>query len=214
MVKSKNKNGLFDNSWFWIIIIILAVTVFVASLVYWIKFAGEAYDGRNGEYKITSSKVGNTIFYHVSVDVNNNEYIYSFRNHPVDLEDIYLEPGLLAKLNRPDGLKIAYITQDIELANMTDSDSVLAIAAFEQILTGNFGIYNVPLINTYTENFVKSKRPINCTNVSDNVAVIYLRVGDETRVYSENDCIIIQGRGGNGLVRAAEKFAYYLIGVF
>lgn len=174
------------------------------------------YKNVNGdEYKIVKVKEAGLIYYYMTVfDANNQGFIYNFRNHPKDLEDINLEPNLIEKLNRPGGIRKLYVTQDPELGNMTNSDSVQAIYSFEQILTGNAGMFHLDISNTYTTKFLNYNNPITCNNVNDTTAVIYVKVGDESKIYSENGCIIIQGRGANGVVRAGEKFAYSLLGVF
>ena len=201
-----------------IIIVIIVVLILLGLGFYWFKFylnnGYYNYKGLNGEFKITKSKVGEVNFYHTSVFVNEQEYIYSFRNHPQDLENIPLESGLISKLNRPKGVKGIYVTQDVDLANKTNSDSVLGINAFEQVLTGDSSLYNLRVGNTYTTNFSKEYLPITCNNVSTNFAVIYVKVGEESKIYSQGNCIVIEGRGVNGIVRAGEKFAYSLLGVF
>lgn len=210
MVKNKGKNLSI-----WIVSIVIALII-IGLVFYWLKFSMNNYNyqGANGEYKIIKSKIGNVEFYHTSVFVDEHEYIYTFRNHPEDLEDVSLEPGLIAKLNRPRGLMGIYVTQDVDLANKTDTNSVLAIASFEQVLTGDASLYKTAVVNTYTTNFEGRYLPINCNNVSNIAAVIYVKVGEQSRVYSQGDCIVIEGRGSDGIVRAGEKFAYSLLGIF
>ena len=55
---------------------------------------------------------------------------------------------------------------------------------------------------------------ITCNTVNETVSVIYLTLGTENKVYSEKDCIIVEGKDTEGLTLAANKFAYYLLGVF
>ena len=210
--KKQNKN-------FWIILSVLICIALIFVIGYGIKLylnnTYYNYNTKNGEYKMGASKVGDVVFYHITVaDDLNKQYTYSFRNHPKDLEDIYLEPSIVSQLNRPEGIRKLYVTQDPELANMTETDSVLGIVSFEQILTGNFGMYNLDLSNVYTVNYLNYITPVTCANVNDTTAVIYVKVGDETKIYSDNGCIIIEGRGGSGVLRASEKFAYSLLGVF
>ncbi|MBS3152139.1 hypothetical protein J4230_01880 [Candidatus Woesearchaeota archaeon] len=216
--KINKKRKKVEKKTLWVALVIFVVLILIILVGYFVRVylsnGYYNYEGKNGEYKIWKSKVGSVIFYHVSVFQEDQEYIYSFRNHPKDLEEIYLEPGLISELNRPKGIRKLYVTQDVELANMTDADSVLGIAAFEQMLTGNFGIYNLDISNVYNTSFENKTLPITCANVTNNIAVVYIKVGDETKVYSQYGCIIIEGRGGNGIIKAGEKFAYNLLGVF
>ena len=207
-----------DTTEFWVVVIAILVIILLGLAFYWVKYFFTNnyynYEGNEGEYNIGKSKVGDVIFYHISVFYNDHEYIYSFRNHPKDLEYISLEPNLFTKINRPGSLKTLFVTRDIELANMTNSDSVLAAVSFEQILTGEYAIYDLRLTNTYTTKVRDDLSVIDCNSVNNNIAVIYIKIGEEEKIYSDGDCIIIQGRGGEGLIRASEKFAYYLLGVF
>lgn len=207
-----------ETTGFWVFVVIAIFLVLTLLAAYWIKYFSNEdyynYDGKGGEYHIIKSKVGEVIFYSISVMANEKEYIYPFRNHPSNLEDIYMEPDLFDKLVRPKGTRTVFVTRDAELNNVTNGDSVLAAVAFEQILTGNFAIYDMNLTNTYTIKFSDDLSVINCVDTNDYIAVVYLKLGDETKIYSEGDCVIIQGRGGNGLIMAGEKFAYYLLGVF
>lgn len=214
----KEKQKITETTGFWIFVVTVIVLILIGLSFYWAKIFLDKnyynYQGKGGEYKIGKSKVGNVIFYYISVFVNDHEYIYSFRNHPKDLEDIYLEPDLDKKLNRSSGLGTLYVTKDPELQNMTSGYSVLAIVAFEQIMTGKFAIYNVNVSNADTSFVTNSTIVATCNNVTSDTAVVYMKLGNETRIYSDNDCIIIQGRGSDGILRAGEKFAYYLLGVF
>jgi len=48
---------------------------------------------------------------------------------------------------------------------------------------------------------------MSCENATENIRVVELRVGDETKVYSEVNCIIIEGKDDVELSRAADKLA-------
>lgn len=229
MVKKKKKKKTIDDdlpyyepitesTGFWIGVCVVIGIVLLILVAFWVKVIYNLnsldYEGKNGDYDITKSRVGNVIFYHISVFVDEHEYIYSFRNHPKDLEDVPLENNLQAYLNRPNKTDVVYFTVDYGLSEMTRAGSVLAGISFSQILDGDFAIYNIPVRSGYTS-YVRDEVPVvDCGNVSSSVAVIYMKLGNESKIYSENECIIIQGRGEEGIIRAGEKFAYYLLGVF
>ncbi len=213
MQPKKNKITESTGFWFFLVFIIFLILVVLGFYLAKIYFTNKYYNyqGTNGEYSLGKSKVGNVIFYHITTFFQGKEYIYSFRNHPKDLEDLSFEPDLYNFLKNN---KITYVTGDVELGNMTSGTAVLSALSFEQIMTSQEGIYNFNITNTYTT-YVRDTLPvITCVNVSSEIGVIYLKLGEESKVYAENKCIIIQGRGGNGLLRASEKFAYSLLGVF
>ena len=176
---------------------------------------GYNYKSKNGEYRIDVTQIENITIYSPHVKRYNTEYIYRFRNKPEDLENLDLEEGIMNKLNRPSGLNLIYVTRDQDLNEKADNNVILAVAAFEPIL-GNedYGLYQVKIKNVYTTQ-AKDIPAVTCKGVSATDAVIYLKIGNETRVYSEdNGCVIIQGRNGDELIKAAEKFGYHLIGMF
>lgn len=173
------------------------------------------YQGKNGEFFIDKETISNINIYYTHVFVDGQEYIYPFRNHPEDLEGVYLEEGLQSKLNRPKGTKFLYVTRDFNLGENTKNQDVIAAAGFEQILgTGKVGLYRVNLLNTYTTKHGDDTPEIKCSDVDEDTAVIYLRLASETKVYSEGDCVVIQGEDAKDLIKAGEKFGYYLLGVF
>jgi hypothetical protein len=201
-----------------VLIAILAV-ILLGLLLYWVKVlvidGYYNYEGATGDFLISRAKVGNLLIYQTSIFVNNQEHIFFFRNHPKDVKDIYLEPNLEINLNRPNGTQKVYVTNDKELGSITSSDSVIAAGAFEQILSEpEANIYGLHTVDVYTDAERSGNVPITCANVTRENAVIYMKLGPENKVYSENECIVIQGTNGEGLIMAAEKFAYYLLGVF
>ncbi|MBS3168145.1 hypothetical protein J4216_03415 [Candidatus Woesearchaeota archaeon] len=211
------KNSFLNNNWFWFLIIGFVILVFLGLIFYWVNiFVDYRYDysGKNGDFDVSRSELSNIIFYHISVFYDDFNYVYSFRNHPKDLEELYLEEDIFLKLNRGNSTKILYVTTDKDISAMTSGRVLLATSAFEQVLGYSEGIYRVNIVNTYTTNVSSLVPPRTCDDVDENNAVIYLKLGDENKVYSEGDCVIIQGYGADGLVKVSEKFAYHLLGVF
>ena len=203
MVKKKN---IF---WFSIfMVIILAVLVFV---IYNLKSVSDDKENNyivNGtEYQIDKEKILDIDIYNIHIFSDGIEYVYPFRNHPADLEQILMGENLTDKLNRPNGIKTLWVTRDVNLGPTTRNMDVVAAAAFEQILgTNQAGLYKLNIKNTYTTFYREGLATINCDDVDNNEAVIYIKLGLDTKVYSENDCIIIQGTNSTTLIQASEKF--------
>lgn len=212
MITKKTDLGLY-----WLIGLIVLVILVIVFYNIGRNLGSEKYNyhGKNGEFFIDKETISNTDIFYTHVFVNGQEYIYPFRNHPEDLEGVYLGEDLQSKLNRPKGTRFLYVTRDFELSENTKNQDVIAAAGFEQILgTGKVGLYRINLLNTYTTKYRDDIPKVICSNVDDGVAVIYLRLASETKVYSEGDCIVIQGEDAEDLIKAGEKFGYYLLGVF
>ena len=49
---------------------------------------------------------------------------------------------------------------------------------------------------------------IDCTNATSSVRVIEIRLGNETRVYSEGYCIIVEGEDSENVIAAADRLTF------
>ena len=167
------------------------------------------YDGKGGKYRIDLVKFGNMTDYYVHTEANGKQYVYPFRNDPRNLKSIYLEPDVKNKfINKVE----VYVTQD---ADKLGTNSLIGKMEFIKILSkyNEEGIYGLEVVNTFTTKF--EERPaITCNNVTKNIGVIYLKLGDENKIYSDKDCVIIQGINDDNLLLASEKFAYHLLNLF
>ena len=181
------------------------------------------YEGEKGNIKFTTQQIGSVKFFMPHVFVDGREHIYNFRNKPHDLEDIPLEANLIYKLNRPGGIKDLFITKDINLSDQIGGKVSISIAPLLSILgRSDSGIYRVRITNTYTDHnpgdpiaSVVDCSTVNLnTKINKTIAVIYLKLEDENRIYSDGDCIVIEGKNTDGLIKSGEKFAYHLIGIF
>ncbi len=58
----------------------------------------------------------------------------------------------------------------------------------------------------------KSNTPvITCDDLNDEQRVIYLKLGNETKIYSDNGCIIVQGEDPIMLIKASERLAFEIL---
>ena len=205
------------------LLILAIITVAVLAVVGIAKYREHQhyfiYKGANGDYRIESHTIGNVTDYYVYALSENKLYLTPLRKTPQDVQNISLEPNLLDKINRPKGVQRVYITQDYETANATGQLSIIALQDIGKILgKASYGIYKLNVQGAFTHSTARSRDldvpEISCANVNETVSVIYLTLGQENKVYSDKDCIIVEGKDADGLTLAANKFAYYLLGVF
>lgn len=203
------------------ILIFLAVGL---SLFIYIKGRGSfVYEGKNGNYKFDVTKIDTVVFYRPHIVYDGKEYVYAFRNKPSRLESLEMEDSILKYLDRPLGLKDVYITKDINLSTLTNGSVSLVTAPMATILgKSDAGLYKVGVRVAFTEYHAGQPTAslVDCStvnlnsNVNKTSAVILIKLGEENRVYSDGECIVVEGKDTNGLIKAGEKFAYALIGVF
>lgn len=181
------------------------------------------YHGKNGDFKFDVSKIEKINIYSPHVNYNGKEYVYAFRNKPQKLESLEFDQKVIDNLNRPDGLVDVYITKDINLSELTNASVSLVTAPMASILgKADYGIYkkNVRVAFTQFHAGQPTAPAVDCStvnlngNVNRTSAVIFLKLGEQNRVYSDGECIVIEGKNTDGLIKAGEKFAYSLIGVF
>lgn len=168
------------------------------------------YTNKNGEaYNFRADKVFNDTMYRVKIF---GAYDYSFVNSPFSVENISVEKDAELALNRPAGTSLIYITQDLEFLNKTGTDSVIAISEFSRIL-GNqdYGVFKMNVKAAFTSPESAKTTVASCANVSDTIAVIYVKEGED-KIYTEKGCLIIQGTKED-IIKVADRFAYYLAGV-
>ena len=177
------------------------------------------YHGTNGDYRIDIQTIGNQTDYYLYAVSQNKLYLTPLRKKPQDVEPIPLEKNLLGKLQNSEGPKTVYITQDYSTPLKTGQLSIINFNELGKILgKAEYGIYKLDVHGAFTDSTNRSREleipQIDCANTTSKTAVIYLKLGEQNRVYSSDDCIIVEGKDTEGLTLATNKFAYYLLGVF
>ncbi len=225
--QKKTKNKFFGNARFilgFLLVLLVIAGVFVFIFKILDNPARYDYSTDNGVFHITKELINGIEIYNIGVFADGIEYVHHFRYHPKELEDVYLEPGIKNLLNRQNGLKNLYITRPYDVEEKDAVNFVIAMSSFGQILgTSQAGVYKAPIVSAYTvetdltiPDAIKTTIPkAGCRYVDNETAVILLVLTESTRVISEShECIIIEGKNREDILKAAEKFGYHLLGVF
>ena len=96
--------------------------------------------------------------------------------------------------------------------NLT-SRAVLGAIDIANILGRRLGLYGVQVIGATTEFANNGTYVIDCKDVQENLNVAVLKLGEETKVYLEDNCIILQGETEEDINRAADRFVYHMLTV-
>ena len=162
------------------------ITILLLILIFLTLFACKKDKG----YTIQEEQVGNIKLYNLRFFLGEKELIYPMRNRPGDVKNISIEKGIAVKLIK----KQVYITQDIELVNKTKKATIIAPTEFGRIL-GNrdYGIYGL--------------------NVNNDLAVVKFVEGNENKIYSEGECVILEAVSGSDFIRVADRLAYSLLNI-
>ena len=147
--------------------------------------------------------------WYTKVSAKGNIYNIPFRFGPREVEHIPID---MQKFSA----KIVFLTMDPELT------SRVAIAAIEigRILGNKYDLLNIPVksaltkipegkLQDYNDTIIKT-----CEDATEVEAVFLFISGNKTMVYEENNCVIIQGVSDDDIIKAADRLAYGIIGVF
>lgn len=166
------------------------------------------YSNGDSEFEVKAVSVGKSLQYEIKVFFPDDPkpYIISTRYDPLNLENISIDRRV-KQIIADD--KLVYVAIDPE-ENLTGKTTLAALEIDKFI--DNYRFYNIPVNSAMTKPY-KGNKVMGCSNATDEITVIWLRKGDTTSVFSEGNCIIVQGKGEEELIRAADRLSLLLIGV-
>lgn len=167
-----------------------------------------AYKYSNGDSEFEVRRVSDT---HSQIQFYYGDspepYVMDLRYGPIDLEDIEIEGADLKEKILNDNT--VYITFDPE--EELKGEAVLAGLEIGKFI-GNKYFFNIPVKSAVTREY-NNNTVITCEDASFESTVIWIRKGEETRVRTDESCIIIEGPTETEMVKAADRLALHLIGI-
>ncbi|MEK6963067.1 MAG: hypothetical protein AABX70_01475 [Nanoarchaeota archaeon] len=148
------------------------------------------------------------------IQVGDQLYIIPFYHHPKDLEDIPVEPLIEKKIQQLNASDRIFITLDPDL----ESKAVVAAVELSRITGSRYKIYNIQTHGALTRPSAKSKANainplVTCANADNQTVVVWLKLGDVNVVHSKGNCILLEGKSSEDLVRVTDRFVYRLLSV-
>ena len=140
------------------------------------------------------------------VQKNNTLFRITTRYRPMDVEDVLFEPEVSKKIINSNGI---YLTVPPNLTSV----AVLAMAEVGRIVGTRYNILNIPSEVALTEPNDNGAIVKTCEDAVNGVGVILFRRGNNTAVYSDKNCIIVQGEDDWEIVRAADRLTFALLGI-
>ncbi len=154
----------------------------------------------------TTDKAGNNIYQtEIFLGDNPQPYLITTRYSPKDIEDIDVYNNLKEDLIK----KEIYITMD------SNSSAVSVLAATEiSKITGNMLLYNIPTHGALISPVEGKNNTIKtCEDVTQDQAIILLKQTDQSKIYSQDGCIIIEGKDEFDLIKVANRLILTLLGI-
>jgi len=201
----------------------IVIGVFFVILVGFIIFASLTYNKgtftgmhiyespRGEKFTLVENKAGDIKVYELQINAERygvgHLYQIPLRNLPEDVKIISLNSKEVKKILNAGGI---FITFD---PNLKAYASIGAIELAGVLGTADFGVFKIPTQGAFTEK-IDSDYPVKtCEDAKDGVIVINLVLGDENKVYSKGDCIIVEGDSYDNLIKSSERLVYGLFGV-
>ncbi|MBU0929954.1 MAG: hypothetical protein KJ623_02690 [Nanoarchaeota archaeon] len=217
-----------------IIVFVALISIFVGTIIYYGNIIKEGYhytykgaDGSDYAIEVIRLEGVKGLFQRVTFALSRDDgklYKYStlFRNSPMDLEKIPMEPSRDSILyNGNDAKTQIYITQDTSLPGNSSRTSTVAALDIMKLTYGlsNVYIYGVPTelayMNITPEQEQMEIKDIDCSDASDEIGVILIKLGSENKIYKENDnCVVLEAKSYDDITKVTDKFNMHLIGIF
>jgi len=167
------------------------------------------YQYSNGEDVFNVTKVSETETY-IPLSIGVLEpliYVIGLRNDPLSLEDIPVEGVINTRIY---GDEEIYVTINPH-ANLSSKTSIAALE-IDKIIDNEY-LYDIPVHSAMTLVNEYGYPVKSCYDGKDSSTVIWLTLGSETKVYTDEYCIIIVGTTEDEIIRAADRFIYQLLGI-
>lgn len=188
-----------------VIIMIIILVIGIVSLVFYQKYKySNVYFNYNG-FDVQKMNTKNGVFYYIKMFLGDNPQpvVISTRYDPRTLENISIEGNIKDPIMK----KELYLSFD----KKTTGKSIIAGMEISKI-TGNPSLYNIPTQGAMIEdNSGKNVTVKTCNNVNTETGVIWLRLGNETKIYNKLGCIVIEGTDEYELIRGADRFILTLL---
>lgn len=201
-----------------IILILIAITIIIVSPMLSNSYIHTSPSGEKFEFTRYSSGglTTHVLTTYVSYkgDANNYKYALPFRYGPKQLEDISVNDNVNANvLNK----KYIYITLNPKYSGK----AILATIDLAKVLgTADYGVFKIPTEGALTyltdnqTNLTDTTPIITCNQVTKDVGVIMLLIGEKNRAYTNvQGCVIIEALDDENLIKVADRVVYDLLGV-
>lgn len=155
------------------------------------------------EYPV--KKVGDFFYLQGYIGPNEDPFYIGLTTDPRTIKDIPSDSTLRDALLY--NAKFVYVVMEPNMG----AKAVKIFSNIQNVIQPFFGITTKAVIEnkTGTDTLLIN----TCNNYNHFQKIILLKIGDETKMYSINNCIILEGETEQDLVRASEKLTLQLFGV-
>ena len=138
-----------------------------------------------------------------SATINSKEAFFDY--FPAEVENINISRDIISRLSNKAEIDATY-SYNATFAE----DMALAVYGLSQALALHFNTY---VRAGFTEKTIYKAPIITCANSTAFVPVIYFKSSNETSIYTQDSCIIIESGKGTDFIRIKDRLLYALFGI-
>ncbi|MEK6861233.1 MAG: hypothetical protein AABY07_04635 [Nanoarchaeota archaeon] len=152
-------------------------------------------------------KVQNGYKVEIFINQNKNPSYFTIRSDPRDIENILIDSKILELKDK----KMIYVVID-PYENLTGVTTIAALE-LENVIENPF-LFNITLNSAFTQPYAKANLSVmNCEDATKETGIIRMKKGEESRVYYEDDCLIMEAKDEYDLIKEADKINLVLLGI-
>ncbi len=189
-MKQKRMNVIFA-----IVVGFLMVTSVIGLVFVGYSNSGESLD-YNG-YSFERQPDGSLLMYY---EGNPSVFVY----FPTELENIQMADGIAASVKAS---KMLYVTSDF----FSNNSQLIGTAEYNLGVALN-DLFSVYAVQGFFQN-ASALPVVTCRNATSFVPVISFQEGNQTRIFKDGECIIVESDKPDGFIMARDRFVYGLMGV-
>lgn|SRR3989338_1205048 len=193
--KKERKNKLFNTKNIVGVFVILLMVTSVLGV-----FQGGSVVTKYNGFKIKQKDVNQ-----YTLKINDKEYQFSF--HPQNLEYITIDPLLIQRIKNSKQQHLTFNHNDTFI-----SEIELTRFELQTKFPEEFEIYLDSGVTNNTAPYT-TLPVITCDNATETINVFYFTQGNETKIYEEGFCTIIQVQSIYAVRETKERLLYGLLGV-
>jgi hypothetical protein len=171
------------------------------------------YTSPSGEqFQFIKSNAGNITQHIVTIYAidgrgNKHQVDIPIINDPYSLEEIPILNEVKNKILTKQGV---FVTVD----PYGSSKSVLAAIEISKVIgTNDYGVFKIPTQSATYKPTNTTFPYVTCANATKQIGVIYLLSGNKTRIGSLGECVVVEGKNYDDLIKSADKLTLNLLGV-
>ena len=130
---------------------------------------------------------------------------YEFNNLPTSVENINISKGIFVRIKG---------TLEVDSTYDENSSFSQEMALTQHELSLLLKSYtNIYLRNGLTKKNSYNLPVITCEDATDLIPVLYFKIANETQIYQDGNCIMVEARNGAEFLRIKDRIAFGILGI-